>query len=343
MPKTILNTDKTSTNHEHLQASGRVSFAGPLAKIARFEKSPEAGCKRGVGLNTLILSDLAKLAHLRRGLGPWDDARADAVFDDAAPRIVAGARASRKLAERELVAWARRHLPEVIEGWGEEWVADRCREVEAERHGSFRTVDEIAKRHGISQDEVLGACLVSLVAQDRPKAVRKADRMKVDALYQRSKRAQEPGYTARENSLAARHRRGEFGSDSLKTVRRKIKAGLIDPEPQGQPEARVLDSGDVHFSSATARSACKVNDEMGTPVSASTATSIEATSAESETHGQTAASAVEIRTFREVLADLKAGADAAWADFISDDPFYRGIDRAEAEDAALATRLALAA
>lgn len=240
------------------------------------------GGKGGPGLNVLLITDCEKLIHGRRGLGPWSLGIAEAIFDVAAPRVIARASQRGKDAAEALQRWALRWLSDLVEAEGVTWVHRRFLELRDQRYGSFGKIDQIAIDLGITQDEVLGFRLEAMVSKDRPPAVRKRERQAADAAYQKAKRATE-GATPRDMSLAARHRRGEFGVIGLKTVRRQIADGKRDPSTGAEMPANVPVSSGVHFSSATVLT-CRVEDEMcPRHGSAETATSLEIDQIERET------------------------------------------------------------
>lgn len=262
------------------------------------DKSASArGGKGGPGLNVLLITDCEKLIHGRRGLGPWSLDIAEAIFDVAAPRVIARASQRGKDAAAVLQGWMIRWLPDLVEAEGVTWVHRRFLELRDQRYGSFRKIDEIANDLGITQDEVLGFRLEAMVSKDRPPAVRKKDRQTADAVYQKAKRAAE-GATARDMSLAARHRRGEFGTVSLKTIRRQIVDGKRDPITGAEMPSDVPVSSDVHFSSATVLT-CSVEDEKcPRRVSAETTNPLEIDQIERET---------PIERFKLVAADYVKG------------------------------------
>lgn len=218
------------------------------------------GTGRSIGLNVLLITDCEKLITGRRGMGPWSLNIAEAIFDVAAPRIIARANARHKNPSEALMRWADRWVPELVEAEGSTWVHRRFLEIREERFGSFRTVDQIAQDLGTVQDEVLGYRLEAMVSLDRPPAVRKKERAQADAEYQAAKRVAN-GAIPQDMKIAARHARGEFGDKPLKTVRRHIKEGkMIDPNrmPDMAPDGHI--SSDGHFSSATVLT-CRVEDE----------------------------------------------------------------------------------
>ncbi len=176
--------------------------------------------------NSFILSDLAKLLRWRHGFGPWDDKMLMAILDIVIPRHAQVPTASPL--DKALLRWVKAHMHEVVRTRGAEWIEARRVQVMAWKRGAFPTVDQVARRLRITQDEVDGAGLRALRAFNNPKRDRDRSNKTRNAARKREWRA-ERGATPQDRSIAARHRQGEFGDVSLKTVRRWIATGKIDP------------------------------------------------------------------------------------------------------------------
>ncbi|CAO4183331.1 hypothetical protein CLBKND_04203 [Methylorubrum aminovorans] len=197
---------------------------GKLSGIKFYEKT-KGGSPAPFG-NSFILSDLAKLLRWRHGFGPWNESMLLSILDIVIPRQAQVPTALPL--DKTLLRCIRAHMPEIVERHGSEWVEARRVEVMAWKRGAFPTVDQIARRLQITRDEVDGAGLLTLRASDNPRRDRKRANRTRNTARKREWRA-ENGSTPHDQSIAARHKRGEFGAVSLKTVRRWIKAGKIDP------------------------------------------------------------------------------------------------------------------
>ncbi|WP_311275231.1 hypothetical protein [Methylobacterium sp. WCS2018Hpa-22] len=275
------------------------------AKPGRLKGSGKA--KGSVGLNTLIITDFQKLIAGRRGLGPWNLAIAEAIFDDAAPRIIRGAKTAKKDANAKLQAWSQKWLPELVEAKGLEWVEERYEEIRDEKTGSFRTMDQIAKRLTVTQDEVLGFTLYSLVAHDRPKALRDAENKQADAAKHKANRVAN-GATPRELSKS-RLKPWDAAGVSRATYYRE----------QAEMKAKQARETD---SSVTVRSTCKGSDETVSQTDlARNSISVEAVQAVAEPLILMSEDRIQ-----SVIAQLRADADRARAEWVSCDPFFIGID-----------------
>lgn len=120
--------------------------------------------------NRFVVSDFAKLIRWRRGLGLLDETMMLAILDIVIPRHAQG-KATAPL-DRALAQWVTDNMPELVENHGSDWVEARRVVVMAREDGSFPTMDEIADHLRITQDEVDGACLCSLVAFGNPERQR---------------------------------------------------------------------------------------------------------------------------------------------------------------------------
>jgi hypothetical protein len=134
--------------------------------------------------NRFVVSDFGKLLRWRRGLGLLDDAMRLAVLDIVIPRH-AQSKTTVPL-DKALAQWVTANMPEIVETYGAEWVEARRVEMMSREHDSFPTMDEIAGVLRITQDEVDGACLCSLVAfgnskADREQNTRSQDRARSSA------------------------------------------------------------------------------------------------------------------------------------------------------------------
>jgi hypothetical protein len=142
---------------------------------------------KGPGLNLLFLTDLEKLARGRRGFGTMTLAGAELILDDAIPRLCRRWQAGVSDSAR-LVGWVDRHLPEIFAARDEAWIEARRKEVLGWKTHSLLTVDAIARKHRITQNEVESFCLEALVSFERPKHVRKRDRKTKDRDRKRASR-----------------------------------------------------------------------------------------------------------------------------------------------------------
>ncbi|MGN7127729.1 hypothetical protein [Methylorubrum thiocyanatum] len=197
---------------------------GKLSGVKFYEKT-KGGSTAPFG-NDIIVNDFARLLRWRHGFGPWNEAMLLSILDIVIPRHAQVPTALPL--DKAVLRWVHAHMPEIVEKYGTEWVEARRVEVMSWKRGAFPTVDQIARRLQIDRDEVEGAGLRTLRAADNPQRDRKRANRTRNAARKREWRA-EGGATPRPQSIAARHERGEFGAVSLKTVRRWIKAGKIDP------------------------------------------------------------------------------------------------------------------
>lgn len=233
------NTHKRSAQDRSAAILGRERVSNGRVKTR--EDNPIRN-RKGPGLNLLFLTDLEKLARGRRGFGTLTLSGAELILDDVIPRLAKRWRSGVSESSR-LVEWARDHLPEIFEAHDEVWVESRRKEVMSWTSHRLHDVDFLAARHGITQDEVEGFSLCSLVSAERPERVRRQDERAYDRAYSQRRRGADPNHVPREHSLEARWRRQEFGDLTWEQLRYRIRKGVIDPN--------TTTSADSHFSSGT--------------------------------------------------------------------------------------------
>jgi len=110
------------------------------------------------------------------------------------------------------------------------WIESlRVEAADPTKMGNFPSTDNIADILSITEEEVTLCQFCTLRARGNTKTKRRAASKKRNR-ERKCEVTVENGGTPRDQSIAARHRRGEFGSVSLKTVHRWIAAGKIDPK-----------------------------------------------------------------------------------------------------------------
>lgn len=205
----------------------RNSPTGPLRNVKLYETANGKRSGRGGG-NVFIISDLKQLARHRRWLGSWEEADMVRILRIIAPRQAQVVR--QETPEQAFLRIVREEFFELLWSRDAAWIESlRVEAADPCKRGNFPSTDDIAGILSITEEEVTHCRFCTLRARGNTKTKRRAASKKRNRERKREVTVENNG-TPQDQSLAARHRRGEFGKVSLKTVRRWIAAGKIDPD-----------------------------------------------------------------------------------------------------------------